>query len=213
MKIGTITLVVMPDLNVFSSREIQVSEAGKAYLSELERKIAICREKDATRDAPNKLFSNCIGTAMYLSGLQGSDHSVEGDDVIKLKELPILSAPVKGCIIAWQNTMRCMGPHESVSISHMGIVAYVGGTEGEMLITHRDGPNKPFIENQKFSEVNEKYNKYGHLDVIYYLPPGLDANGVAVMPARNEAVVQQEYEAKKAQLRSDFKEIGLFVRK
>ena len=63
--------------------------------------------------------SNCIGTALWITGLQESDVYVSCFDVYKnfLVKLPVIEHPKPGCIIAWQSEKG-----SEIYVSHMGII-------------------------------------------------------------------------------------------
>jgi hypothetical protein len=94
--------------------------------------------------------SNCIGTALYLAGLEGKDVSRSGERVLWekwpfLNESGKLREPEEGALIAWM-----VSNGDTVEFQHMGIVTGIN----PLRITHRGGCEDPIYENQTFQEVN-----------------------------------------------------------
>lgn len=101
--------------------------------------------------------SNCIGTALYLVGLQDQDDFVLTHEAQRyLSNLSRLVEPVEGCLVAWLNNDN--SDHEVISIPHMGVITL----ERPPCITHRDGRDGLVLVNEslarltKYSDIFER---------------------------------------------------------
>lgn len=102
--------------------------------------------------------SNCIGTALYLVGLQDLDSHLSTFQVDReyLSGLSRLVEPIEGCLVAWLNNDN--SDHRIISVPHMGVITI----EHPPCITHRDGANGPVLVNEslarltKYSDIFER---------------------------------------------------------
>ncbi len=111
--------------------------------------------------------SNCLVTAWYLTGEQKKDYYIDPFVEMTLNSLKVAKDPSLGCLIAWL-TKRS----ECVYITHIGVVTSLN----PLLVTHREGAEGYFIENQTFDAVKESYADFNrHGWIAYYLPNALRA--------------------------------------
>lgn len=91
--------------------------------------------------------SNCRGTALYLAGLveMEFEHTSERAESF-INNLEILEEPEEPCLVIFKRYRDCF-------ISHMGIITGVN----PLLVTHRDGYDGPFFENESMKEVLKRY--------------------------------------------------------
>ncbi|MDE1860958.1 MAG: hypothetical protein KGH72_04555 [Candidatus Micrarchaeota archaeon] len=111
----------------------------------------------------NTLRSNCIGTALYLVGMQSDDEFIGDHQGMLfrslLSSLRRLDEPAVGCLVAWQWDHRPGMPY----VYHMAVVT---ATE-PLLATHRSGRNEPVYEQHTLSDIAKAYALHGR---SYYLP-------------------------------------------
>lgn len=111
--------------------------------------------------------SNCIGTALFLTGEIRSDRYVDTDDVNSLKKLRRVDGPVLGGLIAWQHYKK------RITITyHLGVVTSLD----PLLITHRNGGAGAFEINEPFGAVNGGYSRMNVL-VECFVPKSFEKLG------------------------------------
>jgi hypothetical protein len=128
--------------------------------------------------------SNCIGTALYLVGEQGTDKDISPELAypIFLRNFQEIENPIEGCLAAWQQKMsfsgwlrQAIGVREwGPQIPHLGVIT----DTNPLLITHRAGLCERVVEGDEFSEVRDRYIKnsaeyFGKVEIVYYLPRDL----------------------------------------
>lgn len=93
--------------------------------------------------------SNCIGTALYLAGLQEEDTWCDTSTAYEkfLKDLPVTPDPVRGSLIAWTKNISGV-----IITSHMGVVTSVDGESYR--ITHRESGEGELKEDETFQTAN-----------------------------------------------------------
>jgi hypothetical protein len=110
--------------------------------------------------------SNCIGTALYITGERSCDRYVD-----TYKAHPILARlwgpfakPTPFCLISWEKP----NPESSdgIEVSHFGIVTSVE----PLLVTNRFRVRGTFTEDMPFEEANTASESRS---VCYYLPRAL----------------------------------------
>ena len=149
-------------------------EAKAAYFQEINFRSALCN---------HTVRSNCIGTALFLTGETRSDRYVDTDGVNHLKALRRVDGPVLGGLIAWQRHKERI-----VITYHMGVVTSLD----PLLITQRNGSDGNFEINNPFKVVDEAYLRH-YIPVECFVPKSLEKLGeveVAHVPEfklRNEA--------------------------
>jgi hypothetical protein len=98
----------------------------------------------------NQTPTNCIGTALFLSGVNDSDEYFSPPQAKRhfLPRMESLSQPEEGAIISWEN---------DATVNHMGVVVSVN----PLKVTHRlgcySGGNAIIVEGDDFQRVDERY--------------------------------------------------------
>lgn len=114
----------------------------------------------------NQTPTNCIGTALFLTGIVDKDKYLDSDGVKReiLPNLKRLEQPEEGAIVTWEN---------DTSVIHMGVVVSIN----PLLLTHRlgcyRGANAMLIERDNFEKVSERiwtFFFYGEIKIRYYKP-------------------------------------------
>jgi len=121
--------------------------------------------------ALEKEISNCIGTALFLTGLRGFDEYIyeEYHDYL-LNLLEEVSEPIEGALIAWQTDLKDNIRLNYWRTYHLGVVTSVN----PLLITNRNGCFGPIRINEPFELVNNYYGcDSDNHRVKYFLPPCL----------------------------------------
>ena len=130
----------------------------------LQTRLKLCKERQIKN--PNEV--NCFGTALYLTCEIDEECFIHPWKVYEeyLANLQTLRAPIAGCLIAWRDNypklIRLEDEKEEKSrlhVTHLGVVSRIN----PLLITHRDGTNKPIFENVPFCSVDAsfRWQKYG----------------------------------------------------
>lgn len=93
--------------------------------------------------------SNCIGTALYLAGLENVDEVYDTDIVYYkiLKDLRKTDNPQRGTLVAWlnHNTSRYL-----TICCHMGVII----KQKPLTLAHRPGLMRELQEEMDFSQLN-----------------------------------------------------------
>jgi hypothetical protein len=111
----------------------------------------------------NQSDSNCIGTALYLSGLRSEDgyystRKVYNDYLMNLEEI---DDPRKGSLVAWLNVVS----YGVIQVPHMGIITI----ERPPCVTHRVGREDEILTNHSLIRLNTLYD--GIFDYKFYNIP------------------------------------------
>jgi hypothetical protein len=127
-------------------------------------RIASCRDSNR---------SNCIGTALYISGEEDSDDffGIHWVHEARLKNLLRPEAPVLGCLVGWQGKVFPNSPtsiHNPILVNHLGLVTSLE----PLLVTHRNGHRGTFIEGQPFCEIDCIYGN-SRASATFYIPRAL----------------------------------------
>ncbi|MDE1860744.1 MAG: hypothetical protein KGH72_03415 [Candidatus Micrarchaeota archaeon] len=126
--------------------------------------------------------SNCIGTAMYLVGMQPEDRYV-GDDRRRvfediLKSLQRIDEPRKGCLVSWQRE-----DHDgTVDVIHVAVVT----SAQPLLVMHRAGAYEPFYKGIDISVPDGVYWDYGR---VCYIPD----TSIAIPEELHYPEIQKQY--------------------
>ncbi len=119
-------------------------------------KITIARKNDA--------YTNCIGTAFFLTGIEKKDKFIDPEDFQNYvgKKLVPISHPISGGLISFEK--------EGIPV-HMGVIT----SKKPLLITHRTGgyhpsfeDNSPILENEKIKQLKDTYNTNHQLKEVFY---------------------------------------------
>ncbi len=104
-------------------------------------------------DCKGTLRSNCIGTALYITGEMGKDEFVPPDctHLMWLSDLGRISRPVLGCLAAWERK-----DDDNIYVAHMGVMTSLHPLQ----ITERYEADGEFTENKPFPFVHREYNGY-----------------------------------------------------
>jgi hypothetical protein len=152
---GTQKAIAVPPINLRSESQ---PSAYATYLGMINERALLCRGTKR---------SNCVGTALYLTGDRKKDEYLDPFVELSVKHLKIAENPTLGCFVTWMTkSSGC------VYITHIGVATSLD----PLLITHREGADGYFIENQTFDAVTTSYadpNRHGW--IAYYLPNTLIA--------------------------------------
>jgi hypothetical protein len=115
--------------------------------------------------------SNCIGTALYISGEQPNDRlwDIYSVHASYLQHLAKTRRPILGCLAAWEREYA----GSKIAVAHMGVITSLH----PLLITERHETVGAFITDQPFPIIHKEYNKglYAH-KVSFYIPNLLQQN-------------------------------------
>lgn len=114
---------------------------------------------------------NCMGTALYLTGLIEEDSSVDSEAALAiLEQLNRLDSPIPGCLIVFKHPTWKHG-----YIHHMGVVV----TTSPPIMTHRFG-ERGELKTEPVNTVSERYarierehygdSEFDGFDIEYYSP-------------------------------------------
>ena len=123
--------------------------------------------------------SNCIGTALFLSGLSEVDEAVDinGEAFMRIGHLPKLKEPELGCLVSFQNwtgtpsrlkriAYRMFGKRmDGVTVWHLAVVESLD----QLTVAHRDSYRGSI---QRAVPLNDLIDIYGLLgmSITYYSP-------------------------------------------
>lgn len=114
------------------------------------------------------LRSNCIGTALYITGARSYDDFVSPAETywMWLSGLGKIERPVLGCIAAWEKK-----DGNEIFVAHMGVVTSLH----PLLMAERYETYGEFTENKPFPVIHREYNtpSYGPHKLSFYLPDAL----------------------------------------
>ncbi|MDE1865838.1 MAG: hypothetical protein KGH94_04350 [Candidatus Micrarchaeota archaeon] len=121
-----------------------------------------------------RLFgSNCIGTALYITGERKIDGTVDTFEAHNkyLKSLTEIKNPVVGCLVVWWGETVLLGDKTpKINVHHMGVVV----STDPLLVTNREGGDD---EARNLVNENESFeslcNQYRRSKVSFYLPKAL----------------------------------------
>lgn len=113
--------------------------------------------------------SNCIGTALYITGEQLKDKYVDTFTVheLYLAKLQEIQKPVQWCLVAWQHTPSYNDG--KIAVPHMAVVTSTNPSF--MFIANRRERNGKFVKREPFTLINRIFQDImGSLTPTFYLP-------------------------------------------
>jgi hypothetical protein len=105
---------------------------------------------DQCRAVPSS--SNCIGTALFITGEIEQDRFTDINTAYKLYldgHLRKLDAPVVGCLVAW-----ILDFNSFISTEHMGVITAI---KNEVLVTYRKSRAGILMENRPLDVAGGRY--------------------------------------------------------
>ncbi|NCO18362.1 hypothetical protein COT60_02535 [Candidatus Pacearchaeota archaeon CG09_land_8_20_14_0_10_30_9] len=107
------------------------------------------------------IFSNCIGTALYLVGEKEKDEYLWKERQKILRKLTPANSPELGYLVSWERKGKTF---------HLGVVV----NKTPLKIAERDGCEGPFNPSKLSTEIDERYflGEKGD-EVKYYIPSKL----------------------------------------
>jgi hypothetical protein len=116
----------------------------------------------------DKEQSNCIGTALYLTGEQDEDVYVSAAKAHRkfLRKLRQTGQPITGCLVAWESVELPI----TRLVNHMGVVVHTN----PILVTQREGCNGQISEYTPIEQINS-FGLYQRSTVFYYVPRLLES--------------------------------------
>jgi len=107
------------------------------------------------------IFSNCIGTALYLVGEKEKDEYLwKGRQKILRKLIPA-NSPELGYLVSWEHKGKTF---------HLGVVV----NKTPLKIAERDGAKGKFNPSKSFTQITEGYFFWEEGDEVkYYIPSKL----------------------------------------
>ncbi|HUB92446.1 MAG TPA: hypothetical protein VL945_00640 [Candidatus Saccharimonadales bacterium] len=112
--------------------------------------------------------SNCIGTALYIVGMQGHDsyrnpRLILGEEERRLQRIP---SPEIGCLVSWQESLTFASEKgRPIEVYHMGVVL----STDPIKVAHRDGTKGPFYSEVPVWIPDEFYMDH-NVERLFYLP-------------------------------------------
>jgi hypothetical protein len=134
-----------------------LDENKLSYFKQLDARIKHCRREDKAHAS----LSNCVGTGLFLVGLQEKDVYARVYEVQQLKQLQKAQTPELGGLVSWEEDV-C----GRLDIDHLAVVTHID----PVLLTHREGFSEKLLENQPFEEVVKAYKINPRIKVIFYMP-------------------------------------------
>lgn len=120
------------------------------------------RRKEASLDSSD---TNCIGTALYLTGEIKIDEYLDPckKNTIKLKKLKEIKKPILGCLVALINEFN--------KNYHLAVVV----KEKPLMLSTRNGYESFFTRKESFTDTDRLYSKssYNKKCVKFFLPSKL----------------------------------------
>ena len=141
-------------INLFFKKNESRIEIGGKFLKNFEKNLQNLKN----------FKSNCIGTALYLTGEISEDIFLDDGDYEHILERMIeLDFPLVGCVVGWRDT-------QNKDFYHMGVVTNLN----PFLIINRRGMNGK-IEKEHFKTVDKDYSIYvKKRNVKYFVPKTLE---------------------------------------
>ncbi len=153
----------------------QPCACNASYIDAINERIEQCN---------GTLRSNCIGTALFVTGEIRTDVYVDTSiaKVIYLDKLRTVDMPIVGCIVTWEYNSSQFSDNmtsrldaefkrlliKGIHVAHMGIVYSLN----PLLVSHRKGYKREFIESQLFMDIDLK--DYYDARITYYIPKELE---------------------------------------
>ena len=107
-----------------------------------------------------EILKNCVGTALYLANITENEKNIQPYSISNyISSLEKIKQPQLECFVIFRNTTLQITKEK---IRHIGIVDNLY----QLCITHRDGANGIFYQNDPINNVIKKYGN----NIEYRIP-------------------------------------------